>query len=57
MVYLSESLGRLGQNRGTLGAHLSLGAPPYAAPRRTAPDCYWIGNHMESNASVCAALK
>ena len=38
LVYLSESLGRLGQNGGHWGAHFSLGGRgPPAPPHRTAP--------------------
>jgi len=38
-VYLSESLGRLGQNWGPLGVTFFIGGPraPVLAPRRTAP--------------------
>ena len=37
LVFLSESLGRLGQNGGPLGAHFSLGGRGPPGPCRTAP--------------------
>jgi len=42
LVYLSESLEKLGQNRGPLGGTFFIGGrgSPPPPPRRTAPD-YW----------------
>jgi len=58
LVYLSESLGRLGQNgggRGALGPHFSLGVPRPPCPRRTAPS-HWE-EHCSLSMSVSIGLR